>query len=365
MNVFRQQHTNLQPGLPNAQEIMEMATYCDNYNIYQQSVHQHPSPRPSNHPAGYGFGEYAAPPSNPYLWHNGGAITTSPYLNGNGGSPYLPHGYGGNQRPFLAPSPGMGRADFPWLSLTNQEDFLKLLRPPYSYSALIAMAIQNTAEKKLTLSQIYQYVADKFPFYKKSKAGWQNSIRHNLSLNDCFKKVARDENDPGKGNYWTLDPNCERMFDNGNFRRKRKNKAESNGQSEKSEEKMIKSSKVEALEQSICKNSERESKPSPVAPPNSDNAPCFANFNSSMNAVIHSSNGFSRSFSAGFGDFSHSGQHLPVLASYSVPNSSSQATDSQTKKSYLTSNLQNSVCTSIMNTINFNHLMYNREQGEV
>jgi hypothetical protein len=34
--------------------------------------------------------------------------------------------------------------------------------------------------------------------------------------------MPRDEDDPGKGNYWTLDPNCEKMFDNGNFRRKRK-----------------------------------------------------------------------------------------------------------------------------------------------
>uniref|UniRef100_A0A2K6UB79 Forkhead box I3 n=2 Tax=Saimiri boliviensis TaxID=27679 RepID=A0A2K6UB79_SAIBB len=100
----------------------------------------------------------------------------------------------------------------------------------YSYSALIAMAIQSAPERKLTLSHIYQFVADSFPFYQRSKAGWQNSIRHNLSLNDCFKKVPRDEDDPGKGNYWTLDPNCEKMFDNGNFRRKRKRRSEpSNG----------------------------------------------------------------------------------------------------------------------------------------
>lgn len=66
------------------------------------------------------------------------------------------------------------------------------------------MAINGARNRRLTLSQIYQYVADNFPFYNKSKAGWQNSIRHNLSLNDCFMKVPRDDDDPGKTFFFLL-----------------------------------------------------------------------------------------------------------------------------------------------------------------
>ncbi|KAJ8879678.1 hypothetical protein PR048_020286 [Dryococelus australis] len=75
------------------------------------------------------------------------------------------------------------------------------VKPPYSYIALITMAILQSPHKKLTLSGICE---------------------HNLSLNDCFIKIPREPGNPGKGNYWTLDPMAEDMFDNGSFLRRRK-----------------------------------------------------------------------------------------------------------------------------------------------
>ncbi|KAM6046258.1 uncharacterized protein LJ206_018615 [Theristicus caerulescens] len=101
-----------------------------------------------------------------------------------------------------------------------------LQKPPYSYVALIAMAIRASPEQRLPLSGIYAYIAGRFPYYRGGPKGWQNSVRHNLSLNPCFRRLPRRPAPAAapsrRGGDWALDPAFQDMFPGGDYRRRRR-----------------------------------------------------------------------------------------------------------------------------------------------
>ncbi|GMT04985.1 hypothetical protein PENTCL1PPCAC_27159 [Pristionchus entomophagus] len=83
-------------------------------------------------------------------------------------------------------------------------------RPSLSYKDLIIEAIESSPDKRLKLNEIYQVIRMLHPYYRlrPDQWGWQNSIRHNLSLHDCFVKLPlKQTNASGVvGHYWTVVP---------------------------------------------------------------------------------------------------------------------------------------------------------------
>ena len=146
----------------------------------------------------------------------------SPYAaaqNSGAGHPALPHlpprGFPSPLPPpeFSHPLYPYGKFD-PRLFRLPEEP-----KPQHSYIGLISMAILSSTDQKLVLADIYQYILDNFPYFRHRGPGWRNSIRHNLSLNECFVKAGRAAN--GKGHYWAIHPACIEDFKKGDYRRRK------------------------------------------------------------------------------------------------------------------------------------------------
>ncbi|XP_069381660.1 forkhead box protein J1-A [Paralichthys olivaceus] len=95
------------------------------------------------------------------------------------------------------------------------------IKPPYSYATLICLAMQASKKSKITLSSIYHWITDNFCYYRHADPTWQNSIRHNLSLNKCFIKVPRQKDEPGKGGFWKIDPQYAERLLSGAYKKRR------------------------------------------------------------------------------------------------------------------------------------------------
>lgn len=84
-----------------------------------------------------------------------------------------------------------------------------------SYAGLIGQAILSSSDGRLSLAEIYSWISSVYPYYERGDRGWQNSIRHNLSLNKSFVKLERESTIPGKGGWWAIESGHEHRFHNG------------------------------------------------------------------------------------------------------------------------------------------------------
>ncbi|KOC64438.1 Forkhead transcription factor HCM1 [Habropoda laboriosa] len=73
-------------------------------------------------------------------------------------------------------------------------------KPPFTYTELIEHALREKGE--LTVSAIYQWISEHFPYYKSNDDRWKNSVRHNLSINPHFRKGSKAPH--GAGHLWAI-----------------------------------------------------------------------------------------------------------------------------------------------------------------
>lgn len=175
---------------------------------------------------------------------------------------------------------------------------------------------------------------------------------------------------PGKGNYWTLDPNCEKMFDNGNFRRKRKRRADLNGadsavKSEDAPHKLSDTASLLSSSPPSLHGSPASTEPKSSPPPSAEHSPCFNGFVTSVNSLLagstntDGSRGGERDYGSGhLGGLSQTREGMSGPGSYS-PTLISPLNSDNNRMNYYTS------VQSLSNHFSVNNLIYSREGTEV
>ena len=90
---------------------------------------------------------------------------------------------------------------------------------PLSYIEVISYAILSSPQKRVTLAEIYSFIQNTYPSFTENRVRWKNTVRHNLSLHECFQRgeIAMDK----AGCYWHIHPSFLAEFSRGDFSRRK------------------------------------------------------------------------------------------------------------------------------------------------
>ena len=55
-------------------------------------------------------------------------------------------------------------------------------KPACPYSVLIALALKSSPAGSMSVSEIYEFFREHYPYFRTAPSGWKNSVRHNLSI---------------------------------------------------------------------------------------------------------------------------------------------------------------------------------------